>query len=305
MNVLKSFFICLCLTGLWVILPVSAETLAGIKRTAGTLPAARPKINCGNMQAIKAIVKEDDRNSFWARNKSQQADFIFFDAKTSTISVCYNGKIVTALFEGAENKDTVVEVNKDFDDDRSEEEQRKDIPFLQDLNQDGKPEFIVFFGQCAEGPCLGEYLVFQIDGSKIRKLYSVQADEIKITSEHNRTGFFIRHNCYDYEFGAPYDYFDIAEVNSRGFKIIPYSEIRQKYPKTLQSFMMRRSGDPTKPVRKFKIGSGAPIKPIQKLIYDAYQGVGIVKLTKAFKKLPEEGLHCNPLEIIQQIAGKP
>jgi hypothetical protein len=217
------------------------------------------------------------------------------------LTVCRRGERAAGILEVDENE-------KDIELVRLTEAQ------FGDMNGDGKDEFFVFQGQCAEGPCLGGYYLFQVDGAKIRRLYTIHAEVVKAIEEGGHKALRMEKHCFTYDFGAGPSYFSVAEFGKDGtLRTVPYRELRSKYPEATAEF---------KPTQEFDVDYEIPAEQkaylkIHDLIHDAYQGRSRAELLKAHdavlsELLPADGetspasrlnLYCDTREILELISG--
>lgn len=264
-----------------------AET--SIAADAQTLPSVQTKYDCSSRKQLDVPY-----TTFWAWDESERSDFIYFDREKWAFLVCLDGKMITGALEKPQDKEleyTEVSVTEKYLKDVGEK-YRSSVPYLEDLNGDGKIEFIGQLGQCVEGPCMGDSYVFQIDGNRIRQLGSVDAWVVEPITEKGRHALMVSKQCFNYDFGVAFTYFSIEEFTPTGLRPVPYSQIRNAYPETLQANLANEKN------------------PLGKLVNDAYKGTDIGELEKAYSSLLEQNpeaanLHCEPLNIIRMIAGNP
>lgn len=241
--------------------------------------------------------------TFWAWDQSERSDFIYFDREKWAFLICLNGKMIIGALEKPGDKEleyTEVSVTEKYLEDAGENS-RSSVPYLEDLNGDGKIEFIGQLGQCVEGPCMGDSTVFQIDNGRIKPLGTVDAWVVEPIKEKGRHALLVSKQCFNYDFGPAFTYFSLEEFTPGGLRTVPYNQIRNRYPETLQENLP----DP----EKLKASLDGDKMPLVKLVNDAYRGIDIHEIEKAYSTLLEQNsaianVHCEPLEVIRMIAGK-
>ncbi len=272
---------------------VFAEILPMINEESLLLESAQTGASCDKKNEFKEQSPKNDPREFWESSAAAGSDFIFFDRKNWALTICREGKIISAVFEGSKDMVEVVFVSDDFNGNLTDEKKKATLPFFGDLNGDGKFEFVIFSGQCVEGPCMGENILYQIDGKRIRKLYSISnAEMLTSFEEKGNKGFGLEIFCFNFDFGVEYYYLGVAEFINKKLTLLPYRQIPKKYPETFRDFSSRNP-EPSS---------------IQKLIFRAYKDEPIEQLTEIYDAIlqtePElPGVHCNPLGIIETIAG--
>lgn len=253
------------------------------------LPTVKTTYNCSSRKQLDVPY-----TTFWAWDESERPDFIYFDREKWAFLVCMDGRIITGALEKPKDDEleyTEVSVTEKYLEDLNEKA-RSSVPYIEDLNADGKMEFIGHVGQCVEGPCVGSSYIFQIDGNRIRQLGSVDSWVVKPVTEKGRYALAVSEQCFSYDFEVAFTYFSMVEFTPSGLRTIPYNRIRNAYPETLRANLVNERS------------------PLGKLITDAYMGKDIRALQQAYssllKKDPEiANLHCDPLDIIRLIAGDP
>ncbi|MBC7370257.1 MAG: hypothetical protein H7326_01755, partial [Bdellovibrionaceae bacterium] len=148
-------------------------------------------IACTDLQKIKSATAAD-ADHFWEIPNSK-GDFIVYDKKSKVITACYEGKAASAKLPpemATEGEDQVIRVSP---------------AFFTDLFADGKREFLIFSGQCVEGPCIGSHYLYQVDGAELRKLYKFRSDTVELITEKERRALILDNNCYTYDFGVGFE----------------------------------------------------------------------------------------------------
>ena len=252
-------------------------------------------VQCADAEKIRGEV-DDGSDHFWGIPNTQ-GGFIAYAKKTKILTVCYEGKVASVKLPteiASDNEEQIIRISPSF---------------FTDLFDDGTREFLVFSGQCVEGPCIGSHYLYQLDGVKLRRLYKFRSDTVDLITEKDRRALVLDNNCYTYDFGVGFEYMTVAEAKSDGgLEVIPYSEIRSRYPQVLAGERMARTPE-ARPEERAQAD-------VQKLIDDAYRGRPVAELLSAYdsilEKLPkgsseEPGsrlkLNCDPVAKLKMIAG--
>ena len=272
-----------------------------IKETNQVFPISTSEIDCENAAAVSERFKEET-SGFW-KHESQPSTFIVYESKSRVLTVCAQGKKVAAsipklLGLGLEDHEELVSV-EDAD--------------LQDRDANGKVDFILFYGQCVEGPCIGENHLIEVDGSSLRGIYEIRAQRLQTvrSGSPGRSAFVLKNYCFTWEFGVAFATADVAEFGANSkLKLLPRDQITKNYPSAVDSLINSTPPD----------GEAGPVQlayfEIQNLFVEAYRGGSKQQLLSQYdeivNKLPTgEGLedpdlrlqvHCSPREMLEMTA---
>lgn len=275
------------------------EEPAFFKKAPEILERVKGIFDCSSLHKIKASLGENDQERLWQSKNGNDGSFIYFDKKNRTFTVCDQGKSVAAKFPRVGDlSDDVEMVNV------SE-------AHFGDINGDGKKEFIVFDGQCVEGPCLGDYYMYRLDGDRIKKLYTLHADSLDFIDDNHHQALAMERTCFAYDFGIGFSYLAVAEFDKNGeLMMVPFQEIRLRYPKVVSKFERDFMPEETDGEKVFG--------RLQNLIFDAYKGKSEKDLLASYNEIlnsrPKADneqkledrvpLHCSPWKIIQKISAR-
>lgn len=231
--------------------------------------------------------------SFW-QDKNMSGDaFIYYENASRLLVVC-------------DGKSTVSTHLPDTGVGAREEVVKFDQPHFGDWAHDGKFEFVVFRGQCAKGPCIGLFHIFQVADGKLRQLAEVNAEGVDTEQMSingiSRTSLQIHAYCYNNDYVPAFEYIAVLDYGGpQVMTLVPFHLIRERSPELLQR-MVAPQPDPTAPA-----DLQAYVK-MQKVVYDAYQGVPLAKLTDDYNAILA-GLHvtaapvqCDPLAILRMVS---
>jgi hypothetical protein len=257
------------------------------------------KIKCTDGPALKKKLGEHGDGPLWfSEDKNSDISLIYYDNKSWTLSLCVNGKPISALINGGKAPDSVDDVlviGK----------------FNSDFNKNGKPKFLVSERQCAEGPCMGGQDIYQVEGENIRKLYYVRGNDIQSVVDKDRTAFIIEEGCADSDFNTLFDYMDVVDPSDKSsFSGLSGDKIREHFPSAIKVYeaSINRSKLHVKEMAKDYPKEAAKEEKyikIQELFLAAYQGKMASDLLKSYQDLhlnPDFSLNCNVIKIIEKFA---
>ena len=275
---------------------------ANIESVDVALKSAVSTITCADYSKLKASIAKDlaayktDRAfSEPATNDPKSPSFIIFDKKTWTISVCDKSKMVSAVLDSKRTEDSQIEIENSY---------------LFDMNNDGKTEFVLGDLQCVEGPCIGNFYLFQIDGSQIRKLNVIHTTAHSLTEIRNEHVLELKKLCFTHEFGVAFEWFTVGTfTKDKKLTELPYGDIEKQYPALLKDFdtsvkgQFERAKDfPSD--KKNEIYAG-----ISRLLLRAYNGepaktllTELDVLIKPSEKTGGLPIYCDPKALISMIA---
>ncbi len=267
-----------------------------------SLTSAATKIDCRKPGAARLSVGQG-LSHFWQDAEDDEIQtFIHFEPASRILSVCHKGRAVAAILPA----DPEIKDNESV---RVSEAQ------FEDLNGDGKNELFVYQGQCKDGACLGDYLLLQIDGENIKKLYDLHAETVEVAKENGRNGLRFERYCYTKDLGMGPAFFSVAEFTKEGaLNVVPYQELREKFPEAVAQM---------KPSQDLGLGDDSPVQQkaylkIHDLIVQAYQGKSSEALLNELGQItatlpPIDGetspaarlnLSCDPGKILELISGR-
>jgi hypothetical protein len=272
-----------------------------IKETNLVFATATSEMDCENVAAVSERFKEES-SGFW-KHESEPNTFVAYDSKSRVLTVCAEGKKVAVtvpklLGPALEDHEELVSVEN---------------AELRDRNANGKSEFILFYGQCVEGPCIGENHLLEIDGSSLRGIYEIRAERLQTVQNENskRSAFVLTSYCFTWEFGIAFSTVDVAEFGADSkLKLLPRGEIIKSYPSAVDSLVYASAAD----------SEAGPVQlayfKIQSLFEEAYRGASKQQLLSQYdetvNELPvREGMedpdlrlqvHCSPREMLEAMA---
>jgi hypothetical protein len=274
---------------------------ANIESINLTLKHAQGTITCSDYKNLKQDIAKDiaaykTGRSFGEpeKNDIKNPSFIIFDMKSWTISVCDKGKVVTATLDSKRTEESQIELGN---------------PYLADMNNDGKTEFIIGDLQCVEGPCIGNYYLMQIDGSSIKKLNVIHTTFHSLKDTGKEKILELKKLCFTHEFGIGIEWFTVGTFEkNRILTELPYTEIKIKYPSLIKDFeaSLKSQAENLKNFPTDKMNE--TYAAVSNLLLRAYNGEPAKKLhseldalIKPFEKTGGLPIYCDPKALISMI----
>ena len=253
---------------------------------AGLLPSMPAPVKCADRDELAQLEAESGEGAF-APMPDAPGNFVYYSASQASLTWCREGQTFAASLPGEADEERLVSLT------HGQGESSPSMPFLRDWDGDGALEFAVFDGACVEGPCLGAFRVIRAQGQRLRELYRINAEALSWHAENGKEALIARSYCFDYDFGAAFAWIDVLTWDKGKLRVVPKAKIRTEFPQALATF---RQGL-------------APDDAWQALVLKAYDGVSwevIAKRHKALLALTDGEFpgHCDPLEVLQDIAGR-
>ncbi|MGE0632523.1 MAG: hypothetical protein AB7O96_08955, partial [Pseudobdellovibrionaceae bacterium] len=271
--------------------PEGGKDIQVLSQTLKLIPS---KVDCAKGAEIKKNLGEST-DTFW----EEAENFIFYDPNDRALTVCLNGQAISGEFpkfqEGVGSEEEMVRVTE---------------ASLRDMNGDGKLEFIVYNGQCVEGPCLGSHYILQIEGKEIKIAFALHAESLKLVegSDPQQQVFLMEKYCYTFDFGFAYSTIAMAKFHPDG-SLKPFSshEVASTYPQLIDGLKHPALADESEREKAYH--------EIQNLIIAAYKGTSKGEILESYdailKALPSEEnesgpdqrlhVHCETREILESI----
>jgi hypothetical protein len=250
------------------------------------------KIDCSQVASIKKNLGDDSDRKFLG--SKQNGTFVVWNSTTRTVDGCDQGKAFSVKFDLPASEGEEIHFEGDS---------------LRDITGSGKLEFVLFNGQCVEGPCLGDRHLYQLEMGKVRKLFVLNGDLIEVLTGDTHPAIKVEKLCFTYEFGIAFSTFDIIEFATPNEPIlVPGSEVHKRYPKVLEAYSAHLK--PLTAAEKKEMSSVEQnYREIEKIVARAYDGASLSSLEKEYKSLKWEGedhsppVHCDPWALIMSVAS--
>lgn len=272
-----------------------------VESTNVTLNSTPSTIRCADYKKLRTSIEKDtaayktDRSFFEPeKNNGKSPTFIIFDKKSWTITVCYKGKVVSALYDGKRHEDSHIEIGKSY---------------LVDMNNDDRIEFVLGDLQCVEGPCLGNFYLFQIDGARIRKINVIRTTLHDLKSTGKKNFLKLTKLCFTHEFGVAFEWFAVGSFAKNKTLIEhPFDDIRKQFPTLLVEYAAgikgQEEGAKNFPSDKMNVA----YTTISRLLLRAYKGepakilhAEYDALVKPYEKNGGLPIYCEPKTLISMI----
>lgn len=265
------------------------------------LPQADVQVNCN-----KSIIPEDE-SLLW--KDSDRADtYIYFDSKTRILSVCDRGLLAAGkILQEVGGRPEEVEAI------------RVDEAQFQDMDGDGKKEFLLYHGYCIKENCSGRYMLLraQEDG-RLRILYLLAGEASRYVHDNGGRILVIEKKCQGFDQDLGPAYFGVAEFQVNGdLAMVPFRDVRTRFP-----FLLKDESNSTNSDFDMKDipldDQHKAFLQLSKLIDRAYREGSSPEIRASYESTLEalpavEGevskedrwrLHCNPREILEAIMNR-
>jgi hypothetical protein len=299
--------------------PANATTIEAMKKagpSAGTplfevhvadLPTAGSKFTCARAAELKeragttlagATSSEAGTVGLFWESESTPNQFLYYETGTRLLMVCdgHSAASTTLKDNGLGPRDEIVKI---------------DQPNFGDWAHDGKFEFLIFRGQCDEGPCVGFFYLMQIDGSKLVELADINASAIETVQMSvggvARTSLQIHSTCYGVNFDPVFEYVALVDFGGANvLSLVPPQQIRVRSPELIQQ--MSDSSD----LDSDGSGSQPALAKLQPLIFQSYQSRPLADLKRQYDAIlagipnlragDPPPLRCDPVAILTMIS---
>lgn len=243
------------------------------------LPAARGCASLGEARLSESVLRE-----------SSPSGTVLFLAAERELHACAHGKAAAGAWPADPGED---ELPTSF--------KLRSEPFGPDLDP-AQTSFLVFAGQCAEGPCMGDWHLMSVDGARLRHRARFEVDSVSSFEEGGRRALALERICYDHGFGPAFSVLGVVELHPDGdIETVPFQKIRERFPQALKRYQDRlRSPDPA---------ASAELRQVRELLATAYEGAPAGELIEGYRNavrtLEGQGLpvHCGPAVILEWIAS--
>jgi len=266
-----------------------------------TLKSKKSNITCADYSKLKESIAKDlaayrtDRSFFEpTQNDKKSPSFITFDKKTYILSVCDKGKITHVEFDGRRIEDSQINIEQ---------------AYLVDMNNDGKKEFLVGDLQCVEGPCLGSYYLYQVDGNKIKKTNIIHTTLHELKDVGKEKVLQLKKLCFTHDFGIAFEWFALGTfANKKKLTELPLEKIRQDYPSVLKDFEAEIKGQIERSKEFPSDKENDAYVKISNLLLRAYKGEPAKKLIAEYDSIAKPfvntgglPIYCEPKDLINAI----
>jgi hypothetical protein len=240
-----------------------------------------------------------DSMAFYEPEKfdKKKPSFVVFDKKTWTLSVCDKGQMVHGKIEHKDGEDFTVDVGNSI---------------LMDLNHNGKTDLLVGFVQCAEGPCLGNFFLLEVDDGHLRKKWRIDATTVDAISKAGQNFLKLNDICFTYDFGSAVSWFSIAGFDKNGDLLeISTKEIQSRFPDQVEEYIKLAEQQDVN-TKGFKNNNPTrAYAEIFNLIARAYKGEGskilmtdLTRISKPFAKSGGLPVHCDFKAVLERLDSK-
>lgn len=269
------------------------------KLSANSLSQKKEESSNSCLDPFKLKHEFQDEKQFWQSEKNK--DYLAFFNLKSELQGCINGKKISLKLAEKYSEDLVVFIEKGFTDFFNNKTYR----------------FIIFEGQCVEGPCQGNYNVYVINGSTIKRENSFKGVSVNFIENKNSLLVKITDSCYNYSWGTQFEWATFFKLTADGKStFLPYKQIKIDFPNEIEKLIKKNkefrsylkaeitdlrkkkklNEDEKRRLQELKIGD--KLGSIKNLIFD---GKPIDEIRIKIDNLEIDGYNCETQTILDSI----
>lgn len=288
------------------------------------LPSVKTPYTCASAAELKKNSEDSAKgpegsrmNLFWEGAGSSKR-FLYYEVSKRLLIACDGHDLVAVNINGDRDGNDVEGLRPD--------EERVDImnPHFSDWDGEAGLEFVLFNGQCVEGPCIGGQEIYRMKDGQLTQIAEIDGDQVSVVvAPPAKTVVTVQPSCYDFDFGAAFDYVEVIKFGGpKTLTLVPFNQVAKAYPAAL-SEIRKVAAEPVEADQKRDA-----FKKIQSLVVKAYDGVAYASLMRDYNEIIKvfatpvdpsgevvtgadavtEGayaapVHCDPPAILEMIAG--